>query len=274
LQIKEIPNNLDRYYPEEYYSFQEAKFPSKLNAFNFYLKKSLIRHYMGYFDITGLLLSLIFEHPFPWIRRKEINFNSSILDVGTGSGRKILSLQRSGFNNLTGLDPFISEDIHYKNGVTVLKKEISDIDGRFDFIMLHHSFEHMPDPRGVAKHISRLLKPDGCALIRIPVANSFAWHKYGEYWAQLDAPRHFYLHTPESLRILFSETDLIIDEIVYDSTALQFTGSEKYLRHLPLSASNDIFTRSDLRKFDKEAKRLNMNKQGDAACFYLKKIRD
>ena len=271
LQIKEIPENIGKYYPPSYYSFQEAKFPSRLNRFNFFLKKSLINYYMGYFDITGFFLSFILEHPFPWIRNKEINFNSKILDVGTGSGRKILSLQRSGFTNLTGIDPFIAEDVYYENGVTVLKKDISEIDEKYDFIMLHHSFEHMPNPQQVAKHISQLLDSNGCALIRIPVSNSYAWHKYGEYWAGLDAPRHFFIHSPQSMSIIFNETDLKIDEIVYDSDIFQFMGSEKYLRNLTLSASDDIFTNKDLRRFAREAKKLNMNNAGDAACFYLKK---
>ena len=93
LQIKDIPRNIDRYYPTSYYSYQEAKFPSKLNRLNFFLKKSLINYYMGYSDITGFLLSYFFDHPFQWIRNKDINFNSKILDVGTGSGRKILSMR-------------------------------------------------------------------------------------------------------------------------------------------------------------------------------------
>jgi SAM-dependent methyltransferase len=272
LQIKDTPENIEKYYPSSYYSYQEAMFPSKLNWFNFFLKKSLIRYYMGYFDLTGFLLSFIYDHPFPWIRNKEINFNSRILDVGSGSGRKLLSLQRSGFNNLTGIDPFINEDIHYKNGVTVLKKDISEINEKYDFIMLHHSFEHMPDPGQVVRHISRLLNPDGCALIRVPVANSFAWHKYRDCWVGLDAPRHFFLHTPESMNILVKNTDLRINEIVFDSTEFQFTGSEKYLRNLPFSTPDDIFTRKELTKFTRDAKLLNMNKQGDAACFYLKKV--
>jgi SAM-dependent methyltransferase len=272
LQIKDIPEHLERYYPPSYYSFQEAKFPSRLNRFNFFLKKSLINYYMGYFDITGFFLSFIFEHPFPWIRNKEINFNSKILDVGTGSGRKILSLQRSGFKNLTGIDPFIAEDVHYENGITVLKKDISEIDDKYDFIMLHHSFEHMHNPGQVAKHISRLLNYDGCALIRIPVSNSYAWRKYRENWVALDAPRHFFLHSPQSIGIIFNETDLKIDDIVYDSGAFQFTGSEKYLRNLAFTTSDNIFTKKELRRFAKEAKKLNMSGQGDTACFYLKRI--
>jgi SAM-dependent methyltransferase len=272
LQIKDIPEDIDKYYPPSYYSFQEPMFPSKLNRLNFFLKKSLINHYMGYFDITGFLLSFFYKHPFTWIRKKEIHFDTKILDIGSGSGRKLLSLQRSGFRNLTGIDPFIDEDIYYENGVKILKKDISETNEKYDFIMLHHSFEHMPDPEEIVKHISRLLSSDGCALIRVPVANSYAWHKYRECWVGLDAPRHFFLHTPESMKILLKKTDLKIDEIVFDSTEFQFTGSEKYLRNLPFSTPDDIFTKKEFRKFTKEAKKLNMNKQGDAACFYLKKV--
>jgi SAM-dependent methyltransferase len=271
LQIKDFPDKIERYYPPDYYSFQEAIFPSKLNVLTFFLKRSLIDYYMGNFNITGLLLSFLFEHPFPWIRKKEINFNTKILDVGSGSGRKLLSLQRSGFKNLTGIDPFIEKDIHYENGVRILKREISEIDDKYDFIVLHHSFEHMPDPEQVFKHISRLLKADGCALIRVPVSNSFAWRKYRECWVGLDAPRHFFLHTPESMSILSNKTDLKIEEIIFDSSAFQFTGSEKYLRNLPYSTPDNIFTKKEFREFTKQAKKLNIDKQGDTACFYLKK---
>lgn len=271
LQIKDIPKNIEKYYPSIYYSFQEAKFPSKLNRFNFFLKRSLINYYMGYFDITGFLLSFLFEHPFPWIRKKEISFNSKILDIGSGSGRKLLSLQRSGFMNLTGIDPFIVEDIYYTNGLKILKKDITEIDEKYDFIMLHHSFEHMQNQEQIVKHVSRLLSSDGCALIRVPVSNSFAWHKYRDYWVGLDAPRHFFLHTPQSMNILLKHTDMKIDAIIYDSIALQFTGSEKYLRNLPFSAPDNIFAKKEFRKFTREAKKLNRNNQGDSACFYLKK---
>lgn len=271
IQIKEIPENMDKYYPEEYYSFQQPVFPSKLNWFNAFLKKSLIRYYMGYFNITGFVLSLFFENPFPWIRKREINFDSSILDIGSGSGRKLLSLYRSGFRNLVGIDPYIENDINYPEGVIIKKMEVSEINGKYDFIMLHHSFEHMPDPYFILYHINRLLKPEGCVLIRIPVADSFAWHKYRDYWAGLEAPRHLFLYTPQSMEILAEKSGFIIDSVVYDSTHLQFTDSEKYLRNLPMETSDNIFTKKEIKKFDKEAKRLNKINQGDWACFYLKK---
>jgi len=271
LQIKEIPGNMDRYYPSDYYSFMEPVFPTKLNRFNFFLKKSLINYYMGNTDITGFFLSSVFDHPFPWLRKREIDFNSKILDIGSGAGRKLLSMQRSGFKNITGLDPFIAEDIIYPGNLKIFKKEISDIDDKFDFITLHHSFEHMPDPLMAIKQISRLLKPEGTALIRVPVSDSYAWHTYREFWVGLDAPRHLFLHTPKSINHLLNDTDLKIDEITYESGAFQFTGSEKYKRNLTLDTPDTIFSRKELKKFHAKAKELNRNSMGDSACFYLKK---
>jgi len=271
IQLKEIPSDMERYYPPEYYAFDEPRFPSKMNWLNSFLKKSLISYYMGYTDPAGFLLSFIYDHPFPWIRKRELSFDSKILDVGTGSGRKLLSLQRSGFRNLTGIDPYISGDLEYDNGLKILKKDISELDDSYDLITLHHSFEHMAQPASVVKHLSRLLNPGGVVVIRIPVGDCHAWHKYREFWVGLDAPRHFFLHTARSIEILLNETDLITDEIVFDSGPLQFIRSEKYLRGLTMSAPDDMFTKEDLRRFQEEAKKLNLNKQGDMACFYIKK---
>jgi SAM-dependent methyltransferase len=271
IQIKDFPSNMDRYYPAEYYAFDEPEFPSKLNWFNAFLKKSLINYYMGYTDPVGFMLSFVFEHPFPWIRKRQIDFNSKILDVGTGAGRKLLSLQRSGFRDLTGIDPYISGDMKYDNGVKILKKDISEIDEKYDFITLHHSFEHMPDPWNVVKHLDRLLNPEGMVIIRIPVADCHAWYKFREFWVGLDAPRHFYIHTPKSIEILLGQTNLYVDEIAFDSGPLQFIRSEKYRRGLTMSAPDDMFTKEDLKIFAEEAKILNRTKQGDMACFFIKK---
>ena len=39
-------------------------------------------------------------------------------------GGKLLSMQRSGFKNLIGIDPFNNADINYNNGLKILKKEL------------------------------------------------------------------------------------------------------------------------------------------------------
>ena len=146
LQIVETPANLAEYYPSEYYSFQKPKFGLQLNPFVFFLKKSLMRYYLGKIDPIGAFLSIFLRHPFHWMKPGMINFDSSILDVGCGSGRVILSMQRSGFRNLTGIDPFLAEDLRDTDNLKILKRDLFEMNGKFDFVMLHHSFEHMDHP--------------------------------------------------------------------------------------------------------------------------------
>ena len=105
------------------------------------------------------------------LRRAKISFGSRILDVGCGTGKFLGHLNRIGFKNLYGLDPFLREDITYPEGVKVWRKSICDIHMTFDLIMFHHSFEHMSDPLEMLRAVNRNLSGHGLCVIRIPVVN-------------------------------------------------------------------------------------------------------
>jgi hypothetical protein len=116
-------------------------------------------------------------------------------------------------------------------------------------------------------------------LIRIPTVSSYAWKYYKSNWVQIDAPRHFFLHSIKSIELLASEIDLRPVDIIYDSDAFQFWGSEQYLRGIHLYSersllkgqSKSIFSASEIDTFTKKAEDLNKHKQGDQAAFYLRK---
>lgn len=274
IQIAAIPGNMSKYYSSGYYSFNAPKQIKNrlLRYITLQTKKKLVQYYAGTFNLPGWFLSLFFDIPFPWYKKTLARFDSSILDVGSGSGRLLNSMQRSGFTNLTGLDPFIEQTITYQDNLVIHKQELHEIKGEYDLIMFHHSFEHLENPLGTLKDASRLLASGGSVLIRIPLEGGYAWRHYRENWVQLDAPRHFFIHSVKSMEMLCEAAGLRIEEIVYDSSSLQFTGSEKYLRGIPLSSTTEIFSRRQIKKYDREAKRLNKEKDGDAACFYLKKL--
>jgi 2-polyprenyl-3-methyl-5-hydroxy-6-metoxy-1,4-benzoquinol methylase len=271
IQIIEIPENMDRYYPDNYYSYQNPSFATKLTGLRFQIKKSLAAYCQGRFNLTGFLLSLYYENPFTWLKPNMATFKTKILDVGCGAGRLLISMQRSGYNNLTGIDPYNKEDIFYDNGVTVYKKEIFEVTEKYDLIMLHHSFEHMGNPKDILTKLHELINPQGYIVIRIPVANCFAWRKYHNHWVQLDAPRHFFLHTIKSMTLLANECALKLSNVEYESTAFQFTGSEKYLRGIGFKEKEN-FTKKQMRVWKREANRLNHINDGDTACFYLQKV--
>jgi len=137
-------------------------------------------------------------------------------------------------------------------------------------IMMHHSFEHMANPYEVLNHLSTLLKPSGFLLIRIPMADSFAYRKYGVNWYQLDAPRHFFLYTVKSMSLLAKQCGFEIDRIEYDSTEYQFINSEKYCRDISLH-EDYIVSSEYIKECRKSAHWLNKMKDGDQACFILRK---
>ena len=112
-------------------------------------------------------------------------------------------------------------------------------------------------------------------MIRIPTVSSYAWKYYGINWYQIDAPRHFYLHSVKSLKILAEKCGFYIDQIKYDSGPLQFSISENYKQDIPLYGNDPHiqFSPEEIKSFEKKAEELNAQNQGDQATFYLKKIR-
>lgn len=128
-----------------------------------------------------------------------IHVDSRILDVGCGAGYLIAWLQTQGFSDLTGVDFYIPEDRCLGNDIRVLKSDLTELDETFDFIMLHHSFEHVAGSLQLLRILHAKTRPGGAVLIRTPVVPSFAWDEYGVDWVQLDAPRHLSLHSVRSM---------------------------------------------------------------------------
>ncbi|MCW8849016.1 MAG: class I SAM-dependent methyltransferase, partial [Melioribacteraceae bacterium] len=209
----------------------------------------------------------------------KVNQKSKILDIGSGNGHRLVGLARYGFKNIIGIDPFIDKDISYDNNIKIYKKEIWEVDDKFDMIMLNHSFEHMINPNEVLEKITKLLKPNGKVLIRIPVSNSYSWKKYKSNWVALDPPRHIYLHNEKTIKILAEKHGLKLTDILYDSSEYQFIGSEQYVKGIPMfseesyykNKDSSIFSNDQINQFKEHAKKLNSSSDGDAACFYLTK---
>jgi 2-polyprenyl-3-methyl-5-hydroxy-6-metoxy-1,4-benzoquinol methylase len=272
LQIVTIPHDLSKYYPRNYRPYKVKAERSKWEKFR-------LRHMSIYWlkkrTIVGRILCFGGKKPeyINWFEKIDIDFSMRILDVGCGSGRLLKKLCDSGFTNLTGVEPYIDNDTKYKDIVTIYKKEIFDLhDCTYDLIVLSHSFEHMPQPETVLNKIYDLLAPNAYALIRIPIASSYAWHHYKTNWVQIDAPRHLFLHTLKSFRLLLKKCNLKERYIVYDSTRFQFLGSEGYKKGIPLAKlQRSDFSRNEIRRYVKMSKYLNNSHDGDQACFYLQK---
>jgi SAM-dependent methyltransferase len=268
MQLLDEHIDMHAHYPNDYFSFNYKYKPNKIKDF---IGKQHLAYKTGRFSIFGFFSNLFFKNlAQSWILKEYISFDSKILDVGCGSGRLLHLLSKRGFNHLTGVEPFNKEKIILDDKVVIFNNSIFEIEGKYDFIMLHYSFEHMPDPQKVIEKIINLLEENGTLLIRIPLIDSYAWRKYQTNWVQMDAPRHIYLHTFKSIVYLCNLQGLKLQNVIYDSSEYQFIQSEKYMRGLTF---NNDFTvsKKDKKYFRNFATQLNKQKDGDQASFYFKK---
>jgi len=212
------------------------------------------------------------------VKHALVDRDARILDVGCGAGRLLLRMTLGGFKHCVGVDPFIDGTIRYDNGVVIHKQELAAMaaEGRdpFDLIMFHHSFEHMAEPIDVLRDAASLLSPGGVILIRIPAIDSDTADRYGEHWIGLDAPRHLFLPTADSMDRCAQRVGLKVVRRESKASRAQIVTSELFSRDIPANAAKqekDIFTRADLAEFDQRVAEADRNNRGAEATYYLRR---
>jgi 2-polyprenyl-3-methyl-5-hydroxy-6-metoxy-1,4-benzoquinol methylase len=281
LQIENIPEDMSKYYPEGYYS----KFVIESNPFKSFIKKMWYHSYSSPFNPFAFKLRMILgKVPFSkWLDEIDVSLNDPILDVGSGSGNLLYHFNLAGFTNLTGIDPYIENDITYSNQLKILKADLNDLqkmNKKFKLITFNYSFEHLAKPLKTLQQSRQLQEIGDKLILRIPVHNSFAWKQYGTDWANLDAPRHFHIFSEKSISLLSKKSGYKVIKVIYDSTSFQFYLSILYQNNIPYTATEfgsksplkdfrHLVSRKDERNFKKLAKELNKQKKGDQATFYL-----
>lgn len=277
MQLQDIPDNLGKYYPNEgYYSFNRGlDIRPKADTLR-KLKASYLIY--GKNKLAGSILSMGYKMPdyYNWIKNAAVQYDDAILDVGTGNGSLLLDLFKIGFTNLTGIDPFIDNDLQYGD-INIYKKSVFEIPGQYDFIMLHHAFEHMDEPLKVLQQLFKLIKKGKTLLIRIPVMGGYSWKKYGVNWMDLDAPRHLIIHSVKSMQLLAAQAGFELRDTVFDGNYMSLIGSDQYAKDiaLPDAASYSVnkeavgYTKADIENFKAITLENNLKKQADQAAFYL-----
>lgn len=277
LQIVKVPENIGRYYPSGYYSFNTIPTVEKIKM----LQSCYQFNGKG---IAGKLISkiipggkkVIYDFLSKELAKGSISFDSSILDVGTGNGELLNMLAGLGFKNLSGIDPYISEDCMRDNGVRLLKQHLTEFNGKFDIIMFNHSFEHIYEQTETMKALSNLLTDKGVCIVRMPLVSSYAWDHYGVNWCHIEAPRHFFLHSVKSMEILCRNNGFEITDITWDSSESQFIGSERHiagkgLLQFPHTIIYRLIHFNKIRGYRKKARELNSQRRGDQACFIIRR---
>ncbi len=131
------------------------------------------------------------EHWWFVVRRKLVKFylknrdkNSSILDIGSGSGSNLRLLREMGFINYQGFDlSDLAKKFCEEKGLgkvivgDICKSSIAD--NSYDIILATDVLEHIEDEKKAIEEIRRILKPQGLAIITVPCFMSL-WSDHDE----------------------------------------------------------------------------------------------
>lgn len=273
IQLIEIPKKIGKYYSDQfYYSFDLKKRNFLKSLIDDLISKKSYKH-------SGFLFRLLdsqflCELDILSIGKLNPKKNWKILDVGCGSGQLLQKLKKMGFSDIQGIDPFISKD--YLDPVKISKTEIKNLeDYNFDLIMFHHSLEHVSDPLIELIETKKRLKENGIIILRLPIVSK-TFDFYKESWFQIDAPRHFFIPSLKSIKILISTAGLKIKDYYFDSTPDQFLISDQYKKNISMKEFSSELKSikrkrvlSTPKEMKKEVKKLNFTKDGDQACFYI-----
>lgn len=263
--------DLGSYYAKGYYSFHSRRIP----AWRQWLYRTRTSALLGGGSWLGRMLEGI-KPPYYsyWLRKTGLRIGNRVLDVGCGAGNLIRILHFAGLE-CTGIDPFLPSDLRTPEGVALRKANLLDEKQTYHGILFNHSFEHVPNPRELLAKAAKLLEPSGCIVVRMPLADSFAFFHYGADWVQWDAPRHLNLFTKDSFRRLAEQAGLRVDEVLDDSNKMQFWASEEYRRNIFHNSTESYghndrqthFSKRKIKDFERWSQWLNQMGAGDQAAF-------
>jgi SAM-dependent methyltransferase len=143
-----------------------------------------------------------------------------LLEAGCSTGRLLMHLHRRygiPLQNLYGIEPDRqASKAAQASGLTRIYGtglHETDLGCRFDRIVFWHVLEHIHRIGETLDAARGLLEQDGMLVIALPNIESFDSKRYGMEWIALDAPRHLYHFTPDTLGILLKKHGFTVVDI-------------------------------------------------------------
>ncbi len=126
----------------------------------------------------------------------------TVLDVGCGQGAYLKFFQQRGWA-VWGIDPSpLAVERARRRGLRAFQGEMESVplpESAFDLVLMRYTIENMHDPAGALRQVRRVLRPRGKLFLAAPAIDAPLVRWLGEFSAYVDAPRHLYFFTAETL---------------------------------------------------------------------------
>lgn len=154
----------------------------------------------------------------------------TLLDIGSGYGYflneakkhnlKVLGIEPSTFlcrHSLKNLKlPILNQA--FEEYIKQNKKDT------FDFIILIHVIEHVPDPRTFINQIAKLLKPEGILYIETPNLDSHLFYSEKQHYTFLTPPDHLFIFSKKFFDLQINLNNLRCNSVSTYSYPEHFMG--------------------------------------------------
>lgn len=144
-----------------------------------------------------------------------------LLDIGCSTGLFLNEIRRKGSWEVWGNDTseYAAKIAREQYKLQVFLGSVIQANyptGFFDVVTLWDVLEHLPDPSGTLKEISRITKPNSHMVLRVPNYDSFDSKLFGLAWAGFDVPRHYYVFSKQNINRLLEGNGFNIKKIRCD----------------------------------------------------------
>jgi len=161
---------------------------------------------------------------------KYVQEDGIVLEVGCGTGEYLAMLREETGWQVEGVEPsgYAVQKARQQYTLPVTQGSLEESvwpQGTYAVIILRHVLEHLQSPRAALAKLHQALRPGGALLVVVPNIASWEARIFGQYWYDLDVPRHLTHFAPQTLQRMLEEEGFTVHRCRYSGVPNGLVGS-------------------------------------------------